>query len=142
MSAAAEEEHMGAFQTLEEARAYFAGDRFAAVNGMALDELTEDGAICSVTLGDDHRNAMGRVMGGVIFTLADFAFAVAANRDHSPTVALDANVHFMRDTAGSRLRAAAVRVKRGRSTSVYEIRVTDDLGKLVALVVSTGYKMT
>ncbi len=132
---------MGTFQNLAEARAYFANDRFAASNGMVLDELTETGCVCSVAINDVHRNAMGRVMGGVIFTLADFAFAVAANQDHSPTVALDANVHFMRDTAGTRLRAEASRVKSGRSTSVYETRVTDEHGKLVALVVGTGYKL-
>jgi len=36
-------------------------------------------AICSLTLEAKHKNALGAVMGGVYFTLADFAFAVASN---------------------------------------------------------------
>ncbi len=131
---------MGSFRTLEEARAYFQNDRFASSNGMTLDELTEEGCTCSVTLRPEHYNALGGVMGGVIFTLADFAFAVASNRDHSPTVALDVNIHFLSAAKGERLTAAARRVKSGRTTSVWEITVTDDLDRTVALFVGTGYK--
>ena len=131
---------MGSFKSLEEARAFFENDRFAFSNGMTLDELREDGCLCSVTLRPEHRNALGGVMGGVIFTLADFAFAVASNQDHSPTVALDVNIHFLSAARGERLLAQARRVKSGRTTGVYEITVTDDLGRTVALFIGTGYK--
>ena len=131
---------MGTFGTLEEARAYFRNDRFAFSNGMTLDELTEEGCVCSVALRPEHRNALGGVMGVVIFTLADFAFAVASNQDHSPTVALDVNIHFLSAAKGEKLIARARRVKSGRTTSVYEITVTDDLGRDVALFIGTGYK--
>ncbi len=132
---------MGAFRSLEEAREFFRNDRFASSNGMTLDELREGGCVCSMTLRDDHRNALGGVMGGVIFTLADFAFAVASNHDHRSTVALDVNIHFLSASKGERLRAEARCVKSGRTTGVYEITVTDDLGKTVALFVGTGYKL-
>ena len=71
---------MSTFQSLDEARAYFAGDRFATENGMTLDAIGEGTAVCSVTLSPRHQNANGGIMGGVIFTLADFAFAVAVSR--------------------------------------------------------------
>ena len=58
------------FDSLESAREFFYKDKFAVNTGITLDELTEDEAICSLDLTDDHRNAYGGVMGGVIFTLA------------------------------------------------------------------------
>lgn len=132
---------MAVFKDIEEARAFFHGDRFATVNGMTIDELPEDGAVCSMTVRDDHRNAIGGVMGGVIYTLADFAYAVAANNEHRPTVALDAATQFLRMAQGSRLIARARRVKSGKTTAVYTVTVTDDLGREIALTTVTGYKL-
>jgi len=132
---------LGTFTTLEEAREFFAGDRFAAANGMRLDGLTREGCTVSMELREEHRNALGGVMGGVIFTLADFAFAVASNNDHRSTVALDVNIHFLSGTRGQRLFAEARRVKSGRTTSVYEITVTDETERTVALFIGTGYKL-
>ncbi len=132
---------MSTFSSLDEAREYFKNDRFAAVNGMRLDELFDDGCFCSMELRDDHRNALGGVMGGVIYTLADFAFAIASNNDHSPTVALDVTINYLSSSKGTRLEAKAKRVKSGRTTSVYSVTVTDDMGKDIALFTGTGYKL-
>ena len=66
-------------KTLEEVRRIFAGDRFATENGAVIEEIGDHSATCSLVITDSHRNAMGAVMGGTYFMLADFAFAVAAN---------------------------------------------------------------
>ena len=66
-------------KTLEEVRILFREDRFATENGAVIDEIGDHSAVCSLTVTDSHRNAMGAVMGGTYFMLADFAFAVAAN---------------------------------------------------------------
>ena len=57
----------------------FSKDRFATDNGAVIAEVDDHYAKCILQLEDRHRNAMGAVMGGVYFTLADFAFAVASN---------------------------------------------------------------
>ena len=57
----------------------FEKDRFATDNGAVIDEVDDHYAKCSLKIEDRHRNAMGAVMGGVYFTLADFALAVASN---------------------------------------------------------------
>ncbi len=132
---------MATFNSLEEAREYFKQDRFAFTNGMGIDELSADGCLCSMEIREDHRNALGGVMGGVIYTLADFAFAVASNNDHSPTVALSGNIDYLSASKGTRLFARASCVKSGRSTSVYQIRVSDDCGRDVALFIGSGYKL-
>ena len=133
---------MGTFANVEEAREFFQGDRFAVRSGIMLDALEEDCARCSVTIDDDlHRTAAGGVMGGVLFTLADFAFAAATNNMHRITVALDVHIHFLAGTRGTRLFAETRCIKDGKTTCVYDVDVTDDTGRLVAKFVGTGYKL-
>ena len=132
---------MATFNTLDEARAYFAADRFAAENGVVIDALSEGRSECSMALTARHRNAEGGVMGGAIFTLIDLAFAVAANNAHRPTVAQQVSVNFLSASRGSRLVARAVCRKDGRSSCVYNVDVTDDLGRDIAQAVVTGFKI-
>ncbi|MBQ9416285.1 MAG: PaaI family thioesterase [Clostridia bacterium] len=133
---------MGTFESLEQAREYFKNDRYAMTSGMHLDELYEDGScLCSMTLTDQHKNALGGVMGGVIYTLADFAFAVACNQRHRPTVALEVNMHYLSMPRGEHLYARAACLKDGRNTCLYQVRLTDDTGREVALFVGTGFKL-
>lgn len=120
-------------------RELFKGDRFATDNGMVIDEIGDHYAKCSVELKDVHKNAMGGVMGGVHFTLADFAFAVAANWQHMGTVALSTDVAFIGAVKGSKLTAEAVLVKNGRSVCCYHITVKDDLGNIAADVKTVGF---
>ena len=131
---------MATFKNLEEARAYFEGDRFAVENGMVIDAIGEGTSACSMTILPRHLNANGGVMGGAIFTLADFAFAAASNNVHRPTVGLQVSINFMSPAKGTRLIARARCVKDGRTTCVYAIDVTDDLGRDVARFTGTGYK--
>ena len=60
-------------------------------------------AKCRLQVDGRHRNAMGAVMGGVIYTLADFAFAIAANMDELDTVSLTSNVAFLGQPKGDTL---------------------------------------
>lgn len=132
---------MSTFKNIEEARAYFAGDKFATENGMTLDEIGESSAVCSMTLTGRHKNANGGIMGGAIFTLADFAFAVAVNNVHRPTVAQQVSINYLSAPRGARLIARARQRRDGRTTCVYIVDVTDDTGRDVAQFVGTGYKL-
>ena len=126
-------------KTIEEVRKIFEGDRFATESGAVIEEVGAHSAICSLVITDSHRNAMGAVMGGVYFTLADFAFAVAANWENMGCVSLHSDISFLGAAKGEKLIARAVCVKDGRSTSCYRVDVTDDLGNLIATVTTTGY---
>ena len=132
---------MAVFQSLEDARAFFAGDRFATENYITLDELAEGRSVCSMTLTDRHRNAQGGIMGGAILTLIDFAFATAASNMHRPTVAQQVSMNFLSATRGSRLTAVASCRKDGRTSCVYQVDVTDDEGRDIAQAVMTGFKL-
>ncbi len=125
---------------LEEAREFFAGDLFATRQaGVVIEEVGEDRARCSMKLTGDHRNAYGGVMGGAIYTLADLAFAVASNfGKENATVSMVSQANFLSMSKGEVLYADAELVKDGRSTCFYEVRVSDDTGKLIAVVSFTG----
>lgn len=126
-------------KTLEEVRKIFEGDRFATENGAVIEEIGDHSATCSLVLTDSHRNAMGAVMGGTYFMLADFAFAVAANWEDMGCVSLHSDISFLGTAKGTKLIAKAFCVKDGRSTACYRVDVTDDLGNLTATVTTTGY---
>lgn len=132
---------MSTFKSLEEAVEYFRGDRFATENNMTLDAIGEKSSVCSMTLTSRHLNANGGVMGGAIFTLADFAFAVAVNNVHRPTVAQQVSINYLNAPRGERLIATARCLKDGRTTCVYVVDVADDTGRPVAQFVGTGFKL-
>ena len=72
----------------EEVRAFFADDRFATEAGAFIEWVRPGEALCSMVIGPQHKNAAGILQGGASFTLADFAFAAAANAAHPVTVSL------------------------------------------------------
>ena len=66
-------------ENLELAREFFKGDRFQQRAGVEIEEVSNSHSVCVIRLTPDHFNADGVVQGGVIYTLADSAFAIAAN---------------------------------------------------------------
>ena len=130
---------MESIKTLDEVRKFFAEDRFATENGAMIEEIGDHSAVCSLMIRDSHRNAMGAVMGGTYFMLADFAFAVAANWQKTGCVSLHADISFLTSAKGDTLFAKAICIKDGKSTSCYKVDVTDNLGNLTATVTVTGY---
>lgn len=126
--------------TLEEAREEFSKDLYATeLSGAEIDEIGENYAKCSMKLTEKHRNAYGGIMGGAIYTLADFAFAVASNfgKEHA-TVSVVGQASFMSAPKGNILYAEADLIKDGRSNCFYEVRVTDDTGRITAVVTFNG----
>ena len=127
--------------SIEEVRARFADDQFATNNGAVIDEVGDHYARCSLQIEPRHLNAAGVVMGGVTFTLADFAFAVASNwQEGLGTVSLSSNIAYFSAATGGRLTAEAICVKPGRSVSCYRIEVTDESGRPVAAVTTVGFR--
>ena len=82
---------------LQEAREIFSKDLYATeLSGAEIDEIGQDYAKCSMKLTPQHKNAYGGIMGGAIYTLADFAFAVASNYDKDyATVSVVGTASFM-----------------------------------------------
>ncbi len=127
-------------KTVEDARSFFKADVFATeATGCVIEDARPGYARCVLELESKHYNAAHGVMGGAIYTLADFAFAVAATMMGQPTVSLTSQISFLSGAKGSRLIAEAEVVKSGRNTCYYRVSVKDDLGRDVAEMVTNGF---
>lgn len=124
---------------LDQIRSFFTADRFAAESGAVIDSVAPGCAICSLEVEPRHLNAGGSVQGGAIFTLADFAFAVAANAGQPLTVSLSNQISFLKSPRGKKLIAEACCVTSGKRTCFYRVSVTDDVGTAVAEMTVNGY---
>ncbi len=127
-------------ETLERVRETFRGDRFATEMGAVIDELGDHYSKCSLVLNEHHRNAVGGIMGGVYFTLADFAFAVASNWQQAGVVGLNCDASFIGVPKTERIVAEARLIKDGRTICCYNVDIRDELGNPVAAVQCVGFR--
>ena len=126
---------------IEEVRALFANDRFATeACGCRVVEASQGHAICEFDITDGHRNAQGAVMGGAIFTLADFALAIGCNIGEAPTVSVSNTIEYLSAAKGEKLIATCSSDKSGRSLGFYTVDVVDDLGTPVARMCATCFR--
>ena len=132
---------MSTFNSVEEAKEYFKNDKFAYNSGMVLEDLGEDFSLCTMDLDDRHLNSNGGIMGGVMFTLADLAFAALSNNIHRPTVAQQVSINYLSAPKGKKLLARAELLKNGRSSTIIQVKVSDETGRDIALFTGTGFKL-
>ena len=124
--------------SLEEVRRIFANDHYATeATGCRVVEAAPGHGVCEFDIEERHINEKGCVMGGAIFTLADFAIAIAANVGEEPTVSVACSIQYMSAARGKRLIATADADKNGRNLGFYDCLVTDELGTPVARVTGT-----
>lgn len=122
-------ENKDVFERLKEE---YKNDKFATNAGCVITEASEERVVCEMPITADVLNAHGGVMGGAIFTLADFAFAVASNYSGVPSVAIECNIRYYSATRGTKLIAICTTDKEGRTLGHYTVEITDDLGKKIA----------
>jgi acyl-CoA thioesterase len=125
---------------MSELRKYFATDRFATGIGIELLEVKEGFARARLAITERHLNAAGVMQGGVVFTLADYAFAACSNSHGTLALAINANVTFLRAVCGGVLTAEAREEASSRSLSTCQVQVTDEKGSLVALFTGTAFR--
>ena len=90
---------------------HFENYLFAATSGMRLLGLRLGYAKTSHQIEDRHRNHLGTVQGGVIFTLADFAFGVASKTGGKVAMAISANILFLEAARSRTLYAEAIEAR-------------------------------
>lgn len=108
-------------------------DAASAMLGMVV-EVDEPGrAVVSMPVREDMLNGFRITHGGLVFALADTAFAIACNEDERVTVAAGADITFLKSTtAGQTLTATALRRVVSGRTGLYDVTVTDETGAAVA----------
>lgn len=124
---------------LEEAKNFFKNDIYATeTTGITILEVNNNYAKCAFDIEPRHLNAANTVMGGAIFTLADFTFAVAANYGKPLTVTLTSQISYLSAPKGTQLTAEAHCTKEGRTAVFFLIDIKDNLGNPVASVSVNG----
>ena len=127
-------------ELLEEAKNIFGNDYYASqLTGIEILAADVGYSKVDLKLRPEHNNALGHVMGGVYFTIADYAFAIASNFRQPPTVTQTSQIAFLSPIKGDRIFAEAVRIKSGHSTCFYKIIITDETGAQNAYVTTTGF---
>jgi acyl-CoA thioesterase len=119
----------------------FKADRYATeVTGIEIVDAKLGYAKTKLIIQPKHFNAVGIVQGGVVFTLADFAFAVASNAGvEEITVAIECNLSFMKPTTTGTLFAEAALISKTKSLVSYSIPVTNENGELAAQFYGRGF---
>ena len=93
-----------------------------------------------MTLQPHHCNAAGTPQGGALFTLADFAFAVAVNAfAETVTVSLQHDITYFAPARGEIIRAEAACVRSGRTTCFYTVDYFDELDNHLAQMTVNGF---
>ena len=125
---------------LERAREFFTADRYATeATGIEIIAVDKGYAKCKLVTSGIHQNAVGHIMGGVFFTLADFVFAVATNFDApSPTVTVSSSISYLTVAKGNVLYGESRVLRDGKRNCFYQIDITDENGTLIAVVTTTG----
>lgn len=121
-------------------RDFFKRDALAAHLGIELLDVSPGKAVASMQLRDHHLNGLGTAHGGATFTLADFAFAAAANAHGTVAVALSATISFIKAVSTGVLTAKAEEISVSRKVGTYTVTVTDETGQIVAVFQGMVYR--
>ena len=112
----------------------WAGDTASKWMGFSLDEVAEGRAVMSVTVEAQHLNGHGICHGGLVFALADSAFAFACNSRNVQTVAQHNSISYLRPARlGDHLTATAAETALTGRSGVYDVAVTRGNGERVAV---------
>jgi acyl-CoA thioesterase len=115
-------------------------DKFAQNLGMEVLSCEEGKARVKLAVQPHFLNGAGLVHGGVLFSLADYAFALASNAGEDSGLAVNANINFIKACLPQdELFAEARLVSRSRKLGTYQIDVTNQHGDTVARIQSLAY---
>lgn len=115
------------------AEALWSGDNASRALGMRIVSVGEGRSEVSMVVREDMLSGHELVHGGLVFTLADSAFAFACNSRNQAAYAMSCSIDFVRPAVlGDELTARAQEQSHTRSSGFYEITVTNQHGKVIA----------
>lgn len=116
------------------AQAMWSTDQASQALGMEITAVSPGGAVLTMRVRDEMLNGHGICHGGYIFTLADSAFAFACNSYNQLVVAQENTITYLAPgQAGELLTATAVEQSKTGRSGVYDVTVTGEDGRKVAL---------
>jgi len=118
-----------------------AKDRFSRWLGVEVEEIAPARCVCRMTVRDEMVNGFGVAHGGIVFSLADSAFAFACNTQGRIAMSIENAITYpMPVRPGDRLTAVASEESASRRLGFYRVDVTNQRSEIVALFRGTVYK--
>ena len=124
------------------AQTLYAGDKASQSHGIRIAEVRPGYARLTMPVRSDMVNGHRICHGGMVFTLADSAFAFACNSYNESTVAAAASIDFLAAAhEGDELTAEARELWRTKRNGIYEITVTNQKGARIAFFRGRSYRI-
>jgi uncharacterized protein (TIGR00369 family) len=117
----------------------------SGILGIRYVEASPERIVAELTIRDDLRTVGGALHGGTLMALADTVGATAAFVNLPPgasTTTLESKTNFFAAGRDGTVRAEATPLHRGRTTMVWQTRVTDPSGRLLSLTIQTQMVLT
>ena len=115
------------------------------VLGIRWVEADKDRLVAEITIRDDLRTVGGALHGGVIMAFADTVGATATFINLPPgagTTTIESKTNFFSAGRAGVVRAESTPLHKGRRTMVWQTRITDEGGRLLAQVIQTQMVLT
>jgi acyl-CoA thioesterase len=125
---------------IDEVKKFFKRDEFAEYCGIKIIEVSPGYAKTEMLIKENHLNGVKTVHGGALFTLADFAFAVAANSHGKVTVAINVSITFMKAVNKGTITAEAKELSSNPKLATYTVDIIDEAGDLIAVFQGLAYR--
>ncbi|MGF1684913.1 hydroxyphenylacetyl-CoA thioesterase PaaI [Photobacterium makurazakiensis] len=107
-----------------------------------IEQMDKGHAVVNMVVTKDMLNGFGTCHGGMIFSLADSAFAFSCNSENQVAVAAGCNIEYIRPAKEGDVLTATANVKsQGKVTGTYDIEITNQNGKLVALFRGKAHRL-
>ncbi|WP_456330314.1 hydroxyphenylacetyl-CoA thioesterase PaaI [Archaeoglobus sp.] len=128
---------------VEKVREYmYKNDRLFELLGASIVDMKEGYAKVEMVVKEEHLNAAKVCHGGILFSLADLAFALASNSHGKLALAIEVSITYMKATfEGEKLIAEAKEVNLGNRTATYLMEVRNSKDELIALAKGTVYRI-
>lgn len=124
---------------LELLRQVYTHDKFVGLAGIKIESVNDERAIVSAETRAEHYNANGKLQGGMLYTLADFAFAVISNWLHPVTVTQCGHISYIRPGLTTRVTAEATETVRVGHNTICKVIVRDDEEQILCVCEFNGF---
>jgi 1,4-dihydroxy-2-naphthoyl-CoA hydrolase len=117
----------------------------AELLGIRFVEATAERLVAELTIRDDLRTVGGALHGGTLMAFADTLGAVATVLNLPPgagTTTLESKTNFFAAGRSGLVRAEAIPLHRGKRTMVWQTRMHDEAGRLLAQTIQTQMVLT
>ncbi len=126
--------------SMDVASSFLASDSFSRELGITLVSASPGTATLKLSITEKHLNSHGTVHGGVIFSLADVAFAIASNSDGIPSVAINTSITYMKAATGGDLIAEATEFSKNPKLGSYVVEIFNQDREKIALFQGLAYR--